>query len=93
MIPDRPFSTKPIDESRTIERIGPNSQHQRRLSDDFVSTKTEELETRVIDLQTASSLKFRDTDRVGTQAKGFGKELIRCRFGRPFLPISWVKDR
>ena len=93
MIPDRPFSTKSIDESRTVERVGPDSQHQRGLSDDFFSTKTEDLETRVIDLQTASGLKLRDTDRVGTQAKGFGKELILCRFGGPFLPISWVKDR
>lgn len=93
MIPDRPFSTKSIDESRTVEGVGPDSQHQRSLSDDFVSTKTEDLETRVIDLQTASGLKFCDADRVRTQAEGFGKELVLCRFGRSFLPISWVKDR
>ena len=93
MIPDRPFGAKSIDQSRTVERVWPDSQQQRRLSDDFVSTKAEDLKARVIDFQTASGLEFCDTDGVRTQAEGLGKELVLCRFDRAFLPIPGVKYR
>lgn len=82
-----------IDQSGPILRIGPNPQHQSGPTDDFLTTKTEGVEAGVVDLQAKPGFKFRNTDRMGTEAEGFGEELISCWFDRIPLAIAGLMYR
>jgi hypothetical protein len=72
-VSDRPFTFQSLDKFRPILRVRPDPQQQRRLSDDLVSAESECCDAGVINFETDPGLQLGDTDRVRTEAEGFGE--------------------